>query len=335
MPGARLDQEPGRQRLRQRVLAAQAGHRRQLGRGAGDGGDLERLARRAGEHVGAQQHGVEDRLGQRQAAGVAASPGGPASRPSPRCRTGSPACARAARRRRAPRAPPRPPPPPAGPCRLRSSRREGHLDRLADPAQLRAQDPEPVGVVGHLVARDHHEQQRELAQGSRELREQQLHRLARPVQVVQHDRNRAGRRDRRDRAPQRLDQRADGDVRRGRTELRQQGSEVGLERPARRGQPRGAAHGGAQDLGDRLVRGRDRRRRRAGVRRRAGPGERLGDEPGLADARLAGDEHAPRPARRNGGGGGVEGRQLGGATDHRAFCHDTESREREWPLRYG
>ena len=65
-----------------------------------------------------------------------------------------------------------------------------------------------MGVVGDLVARHHHEQQRQLAQLGRERREQELHRLVGPVQVVEHDRDRAGGGDARERAPERLDQRA-------------------------------------------------------------------------------------------------------------------------------
>ena len=90
---------------------------------------------------------------------------------------------------------------------LARERPQRDLDRLADPAQLGAQAAQAVRVGRHLVAREPDQQQRRLAQTGGDAREQQQRRLVGPVEIVEHDGDRAVRGHLGERAPQRLDQR--------------------------------------------------------------------------------------------------------------------------------
>ena len=209
----------------------------------------------------------------------------------------------------------------------RLERPQRELDRGAHPAQLGAQAAQAVRVGRHLVARDRDQQQRRLAQAGGDAGEQQQRRLVGPVEVVEHDRDGPARGDLRERAPQRLDQRRLAGIQRRDPELGQQRREIGRQRAAGLGDVGRLAQALAQHLGDGVVRLGDGRARRAAEGREPRLRERCGREPGLADARLARDEHARAHAVLDRAARGLEGGQFLAPADHRpALEHSPEFR---------
>ena len=253
---------------------------------ADHGGLLERVARRQRERLGAQQHGVQHGLGQREPAGVAPpvqrERGGQlldVERDAVRAfvqRVDDVVVELLAGHRRGE---------PRGVVPVERPQRE--LEGLAFAAQVRAQAAEPVGVGGNLVARDRDEQQRDVAEPGGELRQERS--VASSAQWRSSSRMATGPpvAGFGERAPERLDERRLAGVLGRHPELGQQRREVGRERPAGLGQARRSAQACAQDLRDRRVRLGDRGARGAGVGGEARLLERVRDELRLADARLA------------------------------------------------
>ena len=322
-PGS--DQEAGRERLGHRIGARAVRDLRGVAALADHGCALERAAGRGRERIGAQQHRVEQRL--RKCGGE-------------RVRMLD---ARRERRRQllhverdavralvqhghdviVQRLPGDRLGEPRGVLALERAQRD--LDRLADPAQLRAQAAQPVGVGRHLVARERDEQQRHLAEAGGEVRQQQQRRLVGPVEIVEDDRDGAVRGHLRERAPQRLDQRGLAGVERRDPELGQQRREVRRQRPAGLGDVGRLAQALAQHLGDRVVGLCDGRARGAAVGGEPGLPQRRAREPRLADARLTRDEHAGADAVLDRGTRGLEGGELRAPADHRPALQHTPS----------
>ncbi len=173
-----------------------------------------------------------------------------------------------------------------------------------------------MDVGRHLVARDQDEQDRQLAEAGRDERQEQQRRLVGPVEVVEDDGDRPVRAELGERPAERLDQRCGAGVEGRDTELRQQRREVRRERAAGLRDGRLLAQALAQHLRDRVVGLGDRRARRAGERHEAGLSERLVREARLADARLAGEQHAAARPGAHGGARAGQRRELPLPADH-------------------
>ncbi len=241
-----LEQEPGRQRLGERI-AMHARHALDIEALSDHRCGLERVARVQREGLGAQQDGIEHALGQRQPARLGAAP---VERERGRelldverdaLRTLVHGVDErivelvAAHERCEPR----------GVLAVEGLQRQLH--RLADAAQLGAQAPEPVHVRGHLVAHHHDQQERRVTQPRGEPGHQHERRLVRPLEVVEHDRDLAARADLGERFEQGLDERRLPRVVRRVTDLGQQGREVRRAggRTPRAGRASGADTGAA------------------------------------------------------------------------------------------
>ena len=331
-----LDQQTARERLAEPVRALQARHVRDDAALARNRGDLEGVSPRQRQRLGAQQHGVEHRVRQGEpprlgAASLEAERGGQLLDVE-RDAVGAVVerldgvrveVAAGDRRREAGGA-------------LAVERLERQLDEVAHAAQLRAQPAQPLRVGGHLVPRRDHEQQRHLAQLGRERGEQVERRLVSPVEIVEQDRDRAGSRHRAERAPERLDQGRGPRVGRGRTELRQQMREVRDERSARLRHVGPLPQALAQHLRHRAVRLGHVGPRRAGVGDEPGLPQGVHREAALADAGLAGDEHATTRTTRRDAGGGGERCQFLIAPDQLSIAeHDTSLDRRRGTRRRG
>jgi hypothetical protein len=186
-----------------------------------------------------------------------------------------------------------------------------------------------VDVGGHLVARQRDQQDRHVAQPARELRQQRQGGLVGPVHVVENDRDRAVRSRLCECAPQRLDERGLAGVLGGTPELRQQARQIGRQGATGLEQAGRAPEAFAQDLRDGRVRLGDGCASGAGVHREPGLRERVGDEPRLADARLAGHEHAAAESVANRGTRGLERAPFPFPADQRPVVEHAPSVERK------
>ena len=195
-------------------------------------------------------------------------------------------------------------------------RGERDLLQLAAATQLVPQPAQRVVArqAVRAVGADHEHGQ--LGERGRQRAQQRERRLVRPLEVVEHD----------DRGPELLEGAADRledrrAVAAGRrlAELRDEQREVGAQRAEPVEPVRARAEVRAQDRDQRPV------RRRAGAARRAAEDQRrrglrsgLVGQPGLADARLARQQHERAAARQRVGGRAGEQRALGLTTEKRA-----------------
>ena len=171
-----------------------------------------------------------------------------------------------------------------------------------------------------------HDEDRQLAQGIGECAEELQGGVVGPLQVVEQDhRGRAGR-DRRQRAAQRLEQRGAVALDDRWTELGQQQREVPLQRSARSQRPRRTAQMAAQGAQHRAVGQRRRGARRAAQRQRIARCRDLLGQAGLADPRLAGQQHERAASFERIADRFLEPRQLGLAPDEHAALHGASLR---------